>query len=365
MNTCFQIFKHEIKKILSDKKLLISMILMPVLVVFLINFLSVSTGTNVEHQKPQVYSLNDINVINIDGFEVLPVKYHTLEELKNNVDINPSDVVVDFSLSNNSVVIYYDNTDVRSYNLATLYEQILYDNVAGQHIDGAGLWSVSLIDTNNEMEMDNLLVATLLPYMLVLLLFQNTSNFAIDTVAGEKERGVFDKTLLAPVSPFPVISGKILSSTICGMISCIFYFGILFISEFFTKQDSFGLRSANLTAGMIVSIFLCSIILCYFVATLGVLYSLRAKTIKEAQSSSRIIFILVSAASLMSMFRTGILSYWKYLIPVYNICIVMQDVLYSIADISKIFVTVGSLSTCSLIVSLLIIDSFKKETINC
>lgn len=362
MSICFHIFKHEIKKILTDKKLLISMFLMPILLVFLMSFISVATNTNSEVNVPTAYVLNNALDQNVADFKIVPVDYVSLEELQNNIGLEPASVVID--VQEDDITIYYNEIDTDSYNLAVACEQLFYDNIAYEHSNSVKILNIAVNDLNNSMNMNNVFVATMLPYMLVLLLFQNTANFAVDTVAGEKERGVFGKTLLAPVKPMPIISGKILSSTACGLISCLFYFGVVYFSERITGQDTFGLKEADLTGGMIISIFLAAIILCYFVATLVVLYSLRAKTVKDAQNSSRIVFILVTVAAMMSMFRTGVLSNIHYLIPVYNICIVMQDILYSSVDVWKVLAMIGSLLGGSLLVSGLTILVFKKEAIN-
>jgi sodium transport system permease protein len=360
MQTSLLIFKHELKKILNDKKLLASMILVPIFVVFFMSFLTSIATETTQTSDPIIYSLNNVAIG--ESFQTQPVEYSSLEDLKNNIELSPSDVVLD--ISGESVIIYYNELDANSCGNALMCETFFCQNITYEVLKSSEPFEIFFNDTNNEIEINNILAATMLPYMLVLLLFQNTSNYAIDTIAGEKERGVFAKTLLAPVSPAPVIIGKILSSTICGIISCLFYFAITLVSEHVLGQDSFGLRNANLGIGMILGIFLCSSILCYLVATLGVFCSLKTKNVKEAQDLSKIIFVLCTIASLMSIFRAGVLPSWNYFIPVYNICILIQDILYSIVDINKILIVIASFSACSVIVSLLTINVLKKETIN-
>lgn len=361
MSICFHIFTHEIKKILNDKKLLISMFIMPIILVFLLSFLSAATE-NSKTTIPTAYILNNALEESNRDFKIVPVDYVSLEELQNSKKLESSDVVID--IQDDNISIYYNDADSNSYNLAVACEQVFYNNIAYEYSTSIKTLNVVTHDLNSTMNMNNIFIATMLPYMLVLLLFQNTANFATDTIAGEKERGVFGKTLLTPVKPMPVIIGKILSSAICGLISCVIYFGVVSVVTRITGQDTLGLKDANLTGGMIASIFLTATILCYFVATLVVLYSLRGKTVKEAQNSNRIVFVLVTVAAMMSMFRTGSLSYSHYFIPVYNICIVMQDILYSSVNGWNVLSMIGSLLGCSLVVSGLTVFIFKKEAVN-
>lgn len=359
MKTCFKILKHEIRKILSDKKLLASMILMPILVILITSVVAPEFETS-ESISPKIYSLN--NVVIEEGLGITPVQYATLEELKNHVELSSADVVLD-SL-NDKTIIYCNESNIDSYNTAITLETLLRQKCVYEIIGVTEPFNVSFNDIDEEMKKNNALAATILPYMLVLLLFQNTSSYAINTIAGERERGVFAKTLLAPISPAPVILGKILSSTICGIISCIFYFIITLSFESITGKDTLGIKNANLTVGMIFAIFLCAIIFCCFISSLGVFCSLKAKDLKDAQSSNRVIFVLVTIASLMSMLRMGELEPKLYLIPIYNICILMQDILYSIVNINNVIITIETLAACSIAIWGLTIISFKKESLH-
>ena len=67
--------------------------------------------------------------------------------------------------------------------------------------------------------------------------------------------------------------------------------------------------------------------------------------------------------ALAAMLRVGSVSKMLYAIPIYNICIVMQDVLASSVEVGKTLITVLSLLLCSFAVGVFTVLLFKRESI--
>lgn len=367
MRICIHVFLHELRKVLSDRKLLGSIFLMPFVIVFITSFLSAGEPEkNADQQAYHVYALNNVlsQQKNDDGTEIVPLSYRTFDELVSNVDLQPEDVVLE--ITDISTTIYFNSTNMVSQNLSLVCKQMMMDSILADFA-GANMVDVasriSITDVNEKTDASNNLAAILFPYMLVLLLFQSTSEYAVDAVAGEKERGVFSKLLLAPVSPAPVISGKLLSSTVCGMLSTVVYILVVVGSASITGKDAFGLYEANITPLMIGLLAICALLLSWFFASLSILCSLFAKTVKEAQSMKLPVYGATMVLALAAMLRVGSVSKMLYAIPIYNICIVMQDVLASSVEVGKILITVLSLLLCSFAVGVVTVLLFKRESI--
>ena len=367
MRTCIHVFMHELRKVLSDRKLLGSIFLMPFVIVFISSFLSVGEPEkNSDQQVYHIYALN--NVLSQqkidDGIEIVPVSYCNFDELASSIELHPEDVVLEITDTNTT--IYLNSTNTVSQNLSLVCKQMMMDSILADFA-GANMVDVasriSITDVNEKTDASNNLAAILFPYMLVLLLFQSTSEYAVDAVAGEKERGVFSKLLLAPVSPAPVISGKLLSSTVCGMLSTVVYILVVVGSACITGKDAFGLYGANITPLMIGLLVICALLLSCFFASLSILCSLFAKTVKEAQSMKLPVYGATMVLALAAMLRVGSVLKMLYAIPIYNICIVMQDILAPSVEVGKILITVLSLLLCSFAVGMVTVLSFKRESI--
>ena len=367
MKICITVFIHELKKLFSDRKLLASIFLMPVLVVLMTSFLTPQEPeASADGQTYRIYALDQALPYQktTDGVEIVPVYSANLEALTASVTLRPEDVVLEMTAT--GTTIYFNSTSSVSQNLSSVCKQLLADSslaafASANMVDIASRISITDISADTDTGIN--LVAIMFPYMLVLLLFVSTSGYAVDTIAGEKERGVFSKLLLAPVSPAPVIGGKLLSSAVCGVLSCGAYIGVVLGSAYITGRDSFGLLDANITPPMIFLLALCSMLLSYFFANLSVLCSLYAKTVKEANAMKMPVYGVTMVLALMSMLRMGNAPLTHYLIPIYNVCIVMQDILTASMDVAKMLVTAASLLLCSFAVAMITILSFKRETI--
>lgn len=361
MKACFRIFRHELAKLLADRKLLASMFLTPVLMVALVSVM-LSILPEEKSSASRVYVLHQLPLEEQEGLDIVPVPCDTLEQLQEQGVLAPADVVLD--IGNNGAVIYYQNTNNESYQTSIVCRQLLYDRQIANFAEERHIAlpeTPSVTDLNDSMDMANALAASLLPYLLVISLFQSTRSFAVDAIAGEKERGVFDRYFLAPVSPMSVVNGKLLCSALCGMVSSIVYFLAVIGYSAVTGQDAFGLSGANITGSMVGVLFLFAVILSCFTAAIAVVCSLCAKTEKEAQSMLLPVLVIFTVAAFAAMLRTGSASTSAYLIPVYNLCILMQDVLYGAVRYPYLLLTEGSMIICFLFLYMAMARLFKRN----
>lgn len=344
MAACFLIFRHELAKLFSDRKLLASIFLMPVFLVFLMGMLFSIMPESTEASSC-IYALHQVSLEPQEGLDMVMVSSDTLEQLQEQRGLKPSDVVLD--LKDTGADIYYWDTNTESYRTAIQCRQLLFDRQLTRFAEEKQISmpeGLPVVDLNNTMDMRNAMAASILPYLLVLLLFQSARAIAVDTIAGEKDRGVFDRYLLAPVRPMSVVTGKLLFSAVCAMASGICYFLAVAGCSAVTGKDSFGLSGACITGTMVGVLFLFAIILSCFTAAIAVLISLWAKTEKEAQSMLLPVLALFTIAAFAAMLRTGTASTVSYLIPVYNLCILMQDVLYGATQVTHLLLAAVSLT---------------------
>lgn len=368
MKRLIHVFLHEVKKVLLDKKMLASIFLMPALIVVMTSFLMTGTVEQTETQVSTIYVLNNaLPAENLtENFRLVPVDDESMEALAERIELQTEDVV--FEIRDMQCVIYYNATNAVSRNLSLACKQMIVEGVlelyaAANDVELVG--NDTLFDLNTDTDAGVSMVAMLMPYMLVLLLFQSTSGYAVDTIAGEKERGVFAKLLLTPVSPVPIIGGKLLSSVVCGLLSTGAYIGISVGAALITGNDTMGILEADLTPAMIGLLVCCAVLLSWFFANLSVLCALYAKTVKAANTMKLPVYGASMVLALAAMLRIGTAPNVHYLIPVYNISIMMQDILNNSMEIGKMGLTVLSLLGCSLIVSVATVVSFRKEAVRC
>ncbi len=348
-----------------------SVFVLPVMTVILLLFISSVTTDNSKDTYKIFVLDNGISTSSAeycDGntIEIVPVKETGYHDAVNNNDITEENVVIKLN-SDGSALIYYNSTNSISETLSYFCRQYIetaYDAMF-LSINRIEVFDTEIVDYKKTDF--NRMIALFLPYMLILLLFTNVSNYTCDTVAGEKERGVFSKTILAPVSTSAIITGKLLSSAICGLFGSLVYIIIIvmgsLIADTFFDIDILGIDITEFSGEEALLIFIYAVLLCLLLSALAVLCSLYAKNAKEARSLLIPFMGISIVLSLASVMRAGVLSVYNYMIPIYNLCVIIQDILLGNEKISNMITVGGTLLLLTLIIFAVTVKSFKNENI--
>jgi sodium transport system permease protein len=157
-------------------------------------------------------------------------------------------------------------------------------------------------------------VTAMLPMFIIMAVLYGALTAALDSTAGERERGSLEPLLMNPVPPFALVAGKWLAVALLGWaiawIACLGFIP----AQWFIKNDSlqalfqfgweeviaFSLLQLPLAAG--------------FGAVLMAL-AIRSKTFKEAQASSGLIVTLVGLAPMVSVLNPAGESAWYLWVP--------------------------------------------------
>ncbi|HAU51330.1 MAG TPA: hypothetical protein DEG74_01895 [Clostridiales bacterium] len=370
-----KIFHHEMQKILKEKTLLFGFLILPVLTLFVtvgISLLQPRTGQEqnssyvmyfygIDMEKTNIGSVDEKQIW-VENIDVAP------EEFIQSDKFHKCDVLVDFS-DIECVEIYYHQSDSVSTYLKMSAESFVrqsFDQVYKRMEGDVVFRSVEVKDITLK-ENNNRMIAMLLPYMLILPLTANIANFAGDTVAGDKARGTFYQVMLSPVPPISLIMGKILSVSLISLFSSGLYIGIDVIGskicEAMHTKDVFGFAGVSVTVPQVLLILLYAVLLCYLFSNLGVLISLFCKDANQAQTAQLPVTLACTIASMMSMFRLGTSPASHYLIPVYNICLIFQDLLNGRAKMENMVMVAVSLLVLAVLVLITTLLSYKSEKV--
>lgn len=363
------------QKILKEKTLLFGFLILPVLTLFVtvgISLLQPRTGQEqnssyvmyfygIDMEKTNIGSVDEKQIW-VENIDVAP------EEFIQSDKFHKCDVLVDFS-DIECVEIYYHQSDSVSTYLKMSAESFVrqsFDQVYKRMESDVVFRSVEVKDITLK-ENNNRMIAMLLPYMLILPLTANIANFAGDTVAGDKARGTFYQVMLSPVPPISLIMGKILSVSLISLFSSGLYIGIDVIGskicEAMHTKDVFGFAGVSVTVPQVLLILLYAVLLCYLFSNLGVLISLFCKDANQAQTAQLPVTLACTIASMMSMFRLGTSPASHYLIPVYNICLIFQDLLNGRAKMENMVMVAVSLLVLAVLVLITTLLSYKSEKV--
>ncbi|HEY3633749.1 MAG TPA: ABC transporter permease subunit [Caldimonas sp.] len=157
-------------------------------------------------------------------------------------------------------------------------------------------------------------ITGMLPYFVMMAVLYGALNAALDTTAGERERGSLEPLLMNPAERWALVGGK------WGAVACVSML-IAVLSCFSFLPGQWVLRSDTLAAmfqygpreaGLFILLLLP---LAAALAAVLMAVAIRCRTFKEAQASSTIVVLAVSLLPLVTLFDLGGEASWHLWAP--------------------------------------------------
>jgi sodium transport system permease protein len=166
----------------------------------------------------------------------------------------------------------------------------------------------------------------MLPFFVLMAVLYGALNAALDTTAGERERGSLEPLLMNPASRHALVVGKWGAVAAVGMLiallSCFSFLPAqgLLRSETLAAMFQFGLSEAGLFLLLLSP-------LAAALAALMMAIAIRCKSFKEAQANNTVVILGVSLLPLVSVFNQSGESPWHLWVPALGQVTLMNRVL--------------------------------------
>lgn len=357
------IFKKELARVFSDKKMIFSLFVLPAVLMFgiygLMGMLMNNMVSDIEEHVGSVYVQNAP-----EGFEELAAQSgydklanitylaadtsaEKIADLKDGILNGGVDLLVTFDAQFMEKVAAYQNAGdpipsvSMAYNSSLNYSNAARSTFSGMMLDmletgllqsrfgNLDLLTVFNTETEvivNEDKANGEFLAMMLPYLIVMLLFAGSMGLVVDAIAGEKERGTMANMLLSPIKRSSIVFGKLFGLSVLSVMSSLVY-AVSMILAMPMMMDGMGdmgnvsfspLQIAELL-GIIVSLVLFNVsALC--------LISVFAKNAKEANAYVMPLYMAVIVLGMLTMFNTGgaAPATTSYAIPIYGSSLAIQ-----------------------------------------
>ncbi|MEY4286978.1 MAG: hypothetical protein RL511_1064 [Bacteroidota bacterium] len=223
-----------------------------------------------------------------------------------------------------------DASEVGRAERAELYSASLKANAENERLQKLGIrpeqirpLEVETINCASNKKMVGQLAGGFLPYIFIAFGFIGCMYPAIDLFTGEKERGTIETLLTVPVARWKILMGKMLVVICSGMVAATCALLGLFVSiEFLdlaANQELLEVIHSILTPYFILSMFALLLPLVIFFAGLMIPIAIYAKSFKEAQSIITPLNILVVLPAMVGFFPGIALNIQTVFIPVVNV----------------------------------------------
>jgi len=346
------IFRKELKNVFKDPRTIFAVLILPMLImpiIFLVmNAVSQSQAKTYENA---VYSLKVTNLPDERFLKILEgmISFEIVDELnEETVKDFENSIVVEFPpnsaerIENGEridALVFYNSTSrgsaygaqmvqnaLASYSSFLLSEKLLEH---GLTIEDLNPVNVEKMDVAPEESQGTEMLATLIPYFLLIYIFAGAMNIGLDTTAGEKERGSMPVLLVNQVSRSSIATGKILYVMTIAILNSIFTF-IGLIIAFKLGGPAFGAENLNLSslsASTLVGLFITLLTMSGVAAALIVLLGSIARNVKEGSGYVMPIYIMAIVLGIATMQMESPDNPLLYLIPLVNSIFVMKDII--------------------------------------
>ncbi len=382
MKGIIAIIKKEFARFFLDRRMLLTTIIMPGLLIYIVytlmgTFMTELAGGDSRYSAAVKNMPQDIAVYFSESPFDITAAGDDAEAYKTQVSEGNLDIYVvfpeDFSEIISSagqpgydapnVEIYYNSAQESSaaaYSqfaaVLDLYEQIISNVFNVNYGEG--------YDLGTAQSVTSYILSAVVPMVLLVLLFSGCMAVAPESIAGEKERGTLATMLVTPVKRSYIAVGKIISLSCISLLSGVSSFLGLILSLPNLMKGAFdGFDLSMFNAGhyfMILGVMLSTVLL--LVGLISCVSAL-AKSVKEANSYIGPMNIIVLVVGLLSSLVGSGASPFMYLIPIYNSAMLITDIMaLTVSPVSFIITIVFNLVYASALVFLLT-RMFKSERI--
>ncbi|MBP5684195.1 MAG: ABC transporter permease [Bacilli bacterium] len=375
MNKILIVLKKELKETFRDKKSLMMMMIMPIIIPIFI----IIMGYLFESESAE--SVKDFNKIGFnyeftEKEKELAKQYYidpvVLDESELQKEFEEGTIKIYMIKEGNVYTLHYkDNASTAiSYQLVT---SMYYDykiELQKEYLTNYGINSEEVLDIitfEEEVPKEDSFIAnylTKIAFVYIVMAITIAATYpATDATAGEKERGTLETLFTFPIKSRDIVVGKYLSVTISSAITGLLS---LFLSELaliYIDKNIPMIHSYHVvfSFGTLLFMTLVVILISLLISGLTIAMASRSKSFKEAQSALSPLNFIVMLPGMYAMFTEAKSTLVTSIIPFVNIHFIFDDVISGKYNMFYVFVMI--LSTIIFIVAILslIIKQYKRE----
>ena len=379
------ICKKELSRVLTDRKMLFSVFLLPAIIMVVVMNVMTSFSKNLENDvkshAPIVYLQNAP-----EGVEQYLKAYNEKMDLRTvddeqkvteEIRDGSADLWIAFPQDFlEQIEVYKTGDEIPQikvyYNPSEEYSQAAYEGVAGgclevyrqallsERVGDMQSLTVFTVNSDNpdmviqdEQKAGGKALGMMLPYFVTILLFAGAMGLGTDMVAGEKERGTMASMLVAPIKRSSIVLGKVFALMIISGISSVVYVAVM---VGFLPQMMGAYGSELMMAFLLIAI-------AFLYSGIIVLISVFAKDTKEASSYIMPVYMLILVLGIATMFTTHNIENWYYAVPVFNTALALQGILTGDVSVMQYAVTLAETLILGVILITVIAKAFESEKV--
>ena len=387
-NNIYTIFRKEMARFFKDRRLVLTTIILPGLMIFIMytfmgNMMKNQFGVKEDYvAKVYVKNLPESISSKFDSsqFEVKKVE-SDISESKKQVADKDIDLAINFPENFDKEVAEYKTGEGEApqveiyYNSANEESQAaynkVYDILDAYETELSNKFDVNAdektsYDLANKEDMTGKLFGSMLPMLLIIFIWSGCMSVAPESIAGEKERGTIATLLVTPMSRQALALGKIFALSIIAFLSGVSSFVGTFASLPAMYQGmSSQVNTAFYSTKDFISLFIIIISTTILLVALISVLSAFAKSVKEASTLISPLMIVLMVMTFLPMFSKGDneTPMSLFFVPVYNSILCMNKIFtFSYSNVN-VLISVAANIVYTAVLVLVLTKMFDSEKI--
>jgi sodium transport system permease protein len=390
----FTIFKKELKDTLRDRRTLMMMLVIPILIFPIIMnlFASVSKSFQEEAANKKIkigivgtennFLQLELNAIPKELGDKEIILYKDTLSLINDLKKDSLQLGAYVSSEFNQLMdsmhpapltFFFNATNMGMQERAEAYMAVIDAKAKSKRFVKLGIEEARTQPITTEYrniasdkEMIGKLAGGILPYIFIAFGFIGCMYPAIDLFTGEKERGTIETLLTTPVARWQILFGKMgvvvlsgLTAATCALL------GLFFSIEFIDSEGNAEILKivhSILNPTFIVLLYSLLIPLTVFFAGLMIPIAVNAKSFKEAQSIITPLNIVMVLPAMVGFFPGIELNFVTACIPVVNIVLATKELIAGSLDIGLVALSFSVMMSLAILSVIFSYKRFDNET---
>lgn len=351
------IFKKEMIDILRDKRtlfmgIILPLILYPVIMIIMTQIMTMSMGSidekdiNIAFEKnpsKELVSLIENQTDkNTERINIVTTNNYKKDLQDGNIDayigVKGKNKIENYKIYINSSKENSSSVNSKLEEIFTIYKDRKVKNKIEQSkLDVKETLNpvvYQTVDVAENEEVAGLVLGGILPFILIMGVLLGAIYPAIDSMAGEKERGTLETLFTLPISNLELVMGKYMAVSLCAIVTAILNVVSILMTLIYilttgelTGQLIFGsLKLSSLVFPLFITI-ICVCLFAMVVSAISMCVCSLAKSFKDAQNYITPVMFLVLIPSYVSMIPNISLDRTTAVIPVVNISLLIKSVL--------------------------------------
>ena len=368
------LYKKEIMDVIRDKKTILTMVVLPVILyplLFLVVMQIMTMIMSTQEQQTYYVAYENVSTENQkalenwingkeDGLDYV-IKTKESENPEKDLNAEEIDAYITTSVTDEQVVyeVHYLSAVTNSSSVSDMLKEEITaysKKVAEENVEKLGMDVKQVLypvdsklkdQSSNESSMGSLL-GSFIPFLLITGIMTGCMYPAIDITAGEKERGTLETLLTLPIGNLELIISKFLSvatiSIVSVFINILSIGGIVFYLYKTVVSLSKGMGTFRMTSfipAILISV-ICVAAFALFMSAVVMCICAFAKSFKEANNYITPLTLVVLLTAYVGFIPNVELSTKTALIPVANICLLMKNLMVFKYDFTLILMVLFS-----------------------